>query len=153
MDATLVVRVLKGRVKLVRSVDPAAIGDHHDLFAGGAEGGHHLVDILAQLLRITVRDNFIEDSGGAVLDRPQHTEHHAARDPAPGAMTPPRLACEAFVALDLALAERTGGQTRALRTAPPAQPGAGKAPQESCIFREHNDLAPARPILQGSEVD
>jgi hypothetical protein len=153
MEAKLVVVVLKGGVELVRSVEPAPIDDHHDLFAGGAEGGHHLVDILAQLLRIKVRDDFIEDFGGAVLDGAQHTEQHAARDTAPGAIAHPRLAFEGFVALDLALAQRTGGQTRALGTAPPAQPGEGKAPQDGFIFIEQNALSPARPILQGSEVD
>jgi hypothetical protein len=74
MEAQLVVVVLQGRVQLVRSVDPAAIDDHHDLFAGGTEGGHHLVDILAQLLGIKVRDDFIEDFGGPILDRPNHAE-------------------------------------------------------------------------------
>jgi hypothetical protein len=34
-------------------VDAAPIDDHHDLFASGAEGGHHLMEILAQLLGIT----------------------------------------------------------------------------------------------------
>jgi hypothetical protein len=153
MEAQLVMVVLKGRVELVRSVDPAAIDDHHNLFAGGAEGSHHLVDILAQLLGIKVRDDFIKDFGSAVLDRAQHTEQHAARDTAPGAIAPPRLAFETFVALDLALAQGTGGETRSLRTAPPAQPGEGKAPQDGFIFIEQNDLTPARPILQGSEVD
>src|SRR4029453_13703057 len=49
MEAKLVVVVLKGRVELGGAMDPAAIDDHHDLFAGGAESRHHLMDILAQL--------------------------------------------------------------------------------------------------------
>ena len=153
METKLVVIVLKGRGELVRSVDAAAIGDHHHLFAGGAEGRHHLVDILPQRLGIKVRDNFIEDFGGAVLDCAQHTEQHAPRDPAPGAIAYPRLAFEGFVALDLALAQRPGVRTRALGTAPPAQPGEGKAPQNGFIFIGQNDLTPACPILQGSEGD
>jgi hypothetical protein len=43
-------------------MDAAAIDDHHDLFVGFAEGCHHLMNILAQLLGIKVRHNFIEDS-------------------------------------------------------------------------------------------
>src|SRR5262249_42364532 len=103
MEAKLVMIVVEGRIELVCPVDPAPIDDHHDLFAGGAEGGHHLVDILAQLLGIKVRNDFIEDFGGAVLDRAQHTEQHAACDPAPGAIAPPGRALEGLVALDLAL--------------------------------------------------
>ena len=59
MEAKLVVVMLKGRGKLVRPMDPAAIDDHDDLFASCAEGGHDLMEILAQLLRIKVRHNFI----------------------------------------------------------------------------------------------
>jgi hypothetical protein len=77
--------VLQGRVELVRSVDAAPIDDHHDLFAGGAEGRHHLVDILAQLLGIKVWDDFIEDFRRAILDGADDTEQHAAGDPAPRA--------------------------------------------------------------------
>jgi hypothetical protein len=153
MEAQRVVVVRKGRVKLVRSVAPAALGAHHDLLAGGAEGGHPWVAILAELLGIKVRHDCREACGGAVLDRAQPTEQHAARDPAPGAMAYPRLAFAGCVALARARAQRTGGQTRALRTAPPAQPGEGKAPQDSCIFIEQNDLAAARSILPGSEGD
>ena len=86
MEAKLIVVVVESRVELVRSVDPAAIDDHHDLFAGFAEDRHHLVHILTQLLGIKVRHNFIEDFGGAILDRPQDAEQHAAGDPAPGAI-------------------------------------------------------------------
>jgi hypothetical protein len=47
MEAKRGVVVLQGRVELVCSVDPAPIDDPHDLFAGFAEGGHHLMEILA----------------------------------------------------------------------------------------------------------
>ena len=60
--------VVEGRVELMRPMDPAAIDDHHDLFAGFAEDRHHLVHIVTQLLGIKVRHNFIEDFGGAILD-------------------------------------------------------------------------------------
>jgi hypothetical protein len=153
MEAKRAVVVLKGRVELVRPMNPTAIGHHHDLFAGFAEGCHHLMDILAQLLGIKVGHNFIEDFGRAVLHRPNDAEQHPAGNAAPRAIRQPRLPFEPCFAFDLALAQRTGGQTRALGAAPPASPGEGKAPQDRFIFVEQNDLAPARSVLQGSEVD
>jgi hypothetical protein len=86
MEAKLLVVVVERCVELVRSVDPAAIDDHHDLFAGCAEDRHHLVHIVPQLLGIKVRHNFREDFGGAILDRPQDAEQHPAGDPAPRAI-------------------------------------------------------------------
>src|SRR5881628_1255812 len=153
MKVKLALVVVESRVKFMRPMDATAIDDHDDLCTSFAKDAHDLMNILAQLLGIKVRDNFIEDFGGAVLDRAQHTEQHAARDPAPGAIAHPRLAFDGFVALDLALAQRTDGQTRALGAAPPAQPGEGKAPEDRCIFVEHNDLAPACAVLQGSKVE
>ena len=47
MEASLAVIVLEGGIELVRPMDPAAIDDHHNLFADCAEGGHHLMEILA----------------------------------------------------------------------------------------------------------
>jgi len=47
MEAQLAVVVRKGRIELVRPMDPAAIDDHDDLFPDFAEGGHHLMHILA----------------------------------------------------------------------------------------------------------
>jgi hypothetical protein len=67
MEAQRAVVVIEGRVELVRSVDPAPIDDHHDLLLSFPEGRHHLGDILAQLLRIKVRDDFREDFGGAIV--------------------------------------------------------------------------------------
>jgi hypothetical protein len=134
-------------------MDPAPIDDQHDLFVGCAEGRHHLMDIVAQLLGIKMRHDLREDFGSPILDRPNDAEPHPARDAAPRAILHPRLTLETFCTFDLALAQRTGGQTRALGAAPPAQPGEGKAPQDRFIFVEQNDLTPARAVLQGSEVD
>ena len=53
--------VVEGRVKLVRPRDPAPIDDHHHLFLGVPEGGHHLMEIWAQLLGIQVRHDLRED--------------------------------------------------------------------------------------------
>ena len=47
MQAQFAVVVLEGRVELVRSMNPATIDDHHDLFSRFLEGRHHLVQILA----------------------------------------------------------------------------------------------------------
>ena len=153
MKVKLALVVVESRVKFMRPMDATAIDDHDDLCTSFAKDAHDLMNILAQLLGIKVRDNFIEDFGGAVLDRAQHTEQHAARDPAPGAIAHPRLAFEGFVALDLALAQRTDGQTRPLGAAPPAQPGEGKAPQDRFIFVEQNDVAPTRAVLQGRKLE
>jgi hypothetical protein len=112
-----------------------------------------LMDVLAQFLGVKMGHNFIEDFGSPVLDGPNDAESYPAGDTAPRAILQPRLAFEAFFAFDLTLTQRTGGQTRALGAAPPAQPGEGKAPQDRFIFVEQNDLAPTRSVLQGSEVD
>ena len=69
MEASLPVVVVECRVELVGPMDPAAIHDHHDVFARFAEGGHHLMEILASLLGIKVGHDFIEDFRGAILDR------------------------------------------------------------------------------------
>jgi len=107
MKAQLVVVVVEGRVELVRPMDPAPIDHHHDLFPGFPEGSHDLVHILAQLLRITMRDDLIEDFRRAILDGADDAEQHAAGDAAPRALLQPRLAFAAFVAFDLALAQGT----------------------------------------------
>jgi hypothetical protein len=153
MEAKRSVVVIECRVELVRPMDTAAIDDHHDVFAGFAEGCHHLMDVLAQCLGVTMGHNFREDFGSPVLHGPNDAESYPAGDTAPRAIRQPRLAFEAFFAFALTLTQRTGGQTRALGAAPPAQPGEGKAPQDRFIFVEQNDLAPTRSGLQGSEVD
>ena len=145
--------VVEGRVELVRPMDAAAIDDHHDLFASGAEGRHHLLEIWAPLLGIKMRDDLIKDFGGPILDGAQHAEQHPAGDAAPGAILPPRLTFEAFFAFDLALAQGTCQETRAVGFPPPAGTGEGKAPQDGLIFVEQNDLTSARPVLQRGEFD
>jgi hypothetical protein len=151
MQAKLSAVVVKCRVKLVRPMDPAAIDDHHDVLASCAEGRHHLMDILAQLLGIKVRHDFIEDAGGAVLHGANDRQQHAAGDAAPGTITQPGLTFEALLPFDLALAQRPCGEAGALGASPPARPEHGKAPQDRFIFVESNDLAPASPVLQGGK--
>jgi hypothetical protein len=153
MEAQLAVVVVEGRVELVRSMDPAAIDDHHDLFVRFAEGRHHLMHLLTQLLGIAMRHDFIEDLGGAILDRANDAEQHAAGDAAPGTILQPRLAFAGLLAFDVALAQGAGGDAIALGSAPPARPGQGKAPEDGFVLIEQNDLATTSPILQGSECD
>ena len=151
MEAYLASIVVEGGVELVGPMDPAATNDHHDVFAGFAEQRHHLMEILAELLGITVRHDFIEDFRGAILDRPKDTEQHATGDPAPGALASPCLAFEGCVAFDLALTQGACRQAIALGFAPPAGAWQRKAPQERFVFIEQNDLATTRLVLEGGE--
>ena len=153
MAAKRAVVVRKRRVQLMRPMNPTAIDDHHDFLRGFAKGGHHLMDVLAQFLRIEMGHNFIEDFGSTILDGADNPQQHTAGDAAPRALLQPCLTFETFFAFALALAQRPGGETRPLGAAPPAQSGKGKTPQDRFIFVEQNDLTPACAILQGSEVD
>src|SRR5919201_4841676 len=123
MEAYLAVVVSEGRVELVCPMDPAALDDHHDVFADFTERRHDLMEILAQLLGIKVGHHLIEDFRGAILDRPNDAEQHATRHTAPGAIADPRLAFERFFPFDLARAQWTDGKTGALSPTPPARPG------------------------------
>ena len=89
MQPKLLVPVGQRRRELFRPVDATAVGDHDHLFAGMAKEGHHLMDILAQPLRIKMGDDLIEDFGGAILDGADDTEQHTAGDTAPGAIAAP----------------------------------------------------------------
>ncbi len=134
-------------------MDTAAIDDHHDVFAGFAEGRHYLVNILTQLLGIKVRHDFIEDFGGAILHRANDAEQHATGDPTPGAILQPCVPFEPLVTFDLTRTQRPCGQASALGFAPPARPGEGKTPEDGFIFIEQNDLTPTSPVLQGGQFE
>src|SRR5919198_6712682 len=110
MQAQRALVVVEGHIELVRPMDPAAIDDHHDVFASFAEGRHDLMEILAQLLGIKVRHDLIEDFGGTILDCPNDTEQHAAGDTAPGAILHPRLPFEGLLAFNLTLAQWAYGE-------------------------------------------
>ena len=153
MEAQLAVVVVEGRVELVRPMDPAPIDDHHDFFPGFAEGRHHLMEILAQLLGIKVRHDLIEDARGPILHGTNDVEQHATGAPAPRAIADPRLPFERLFTSDVTLAEWTRGEAIALGAAPPAQPGQGKAPEDRFIFIEQNDLATAGLVLEGGECE
>src|SRR4029453_14006217 len=128
MQLELAVVVVECRVELVRPMDPAAIHDHHHLFVGFTKDVHDLMEVLAQLLGIKVRDDLIEDARGPILHGTNDVEQHATGDPAPRAIADPRLTFERLFTADLTLAEWTRGEAIALGAAPPALPGQGKAP-------------------------
>ena len=151
MEAKLIVVVVESGVELVRPMDPAAIDDHHDLFVRFAEGRHHLMEVLTQLLGIKVGHDFIEDFGGPILDGANDAEQHAAGDAAPGAILPPRLAFAGFLAFDLALAQWPYREASTLGGVPPARAGQGKAPQDGFVGIEQNDLPTASLGLEGSK--
>ena len=153
MEAQLAVVVVEGCVELMRPMDPAPIDDHHDLFLGFPEGCHDLVNVLAKLLSIKMRDNLIEDFRGAILDGANDAEQYAAAHAAPGARAEPRLAFEGFLTFDLTLTQWPQREARALGFAPPAGAGQSKTPEDSFIFIEQNDLAPASPIFQSGEFE
>jgi hypothetical protein len=90
---------------------------------------------------------------GPILDRTDDAEPHAAGDPAPGTILQPRLAFAGLFAFDLALTQGAYGEANALRCAPPASSGQGKAPEDCFVLIEQNDLAPACPVLQGSQFE
>lgn len=136
MEAKLALIVGESCVKLMSLVDAAPIDDHDDIFAGFAKRGHHLVDILAQLLGIKVGDDFIEDFRGAILDGTDDAEQHAAGDATPGAILQPRMAFAGLLAFDLTLAQGTYREADALGCAPPAHTGQGKTPQDGFVFIE-----------------
>src|SRR5215813_14443279 len=100
-----------------------------------------------------MRDDLINDARGTILDSADDAEQHATGEAAPGAILHPRLAFEAFCTFDLALAQGTYREARAVGFPPPAGPGEGKAPQDGLIFIEQNDLAPAGPVFEGGEFE
>ena len=151
MEAQRAVVVLKCRVELVRPMDSAAIDDHHDLCASFAEGRHHLMEIVAQFLGIKMGHDVLENFGGPILDSPNDTQQHAARDPAPGARAHPRLPFEGLLAFDLTLAQWACGEASTLGFAPPARAGQRTAPQDRFVFIEQDDLAPASLVLEGGK--
>lgn len=153
MEAQLAVVVVEGGVELVRPMDPAPIDDHHNLFPSCAKGRHDLMEILAQLLGIKVRDDLIEDACRPILHGTNDVEQHTTADPAPRAIADPRLPFERLFTSNLTLAEGPRGEAIALGAAPPAQPGEGKAPEDRFIFIEQNDLATAGLVLEGGEFE
>src|SRR5438046_2203367 len=133
MEAKLSMVVVEGRVELVRPMDPTTIDDHYHLFFGFAEGRHDLMEIWAQFLGSKMRDDFLEDLGGAILDRANDAEQHPTGHPTPRAIRQPCLPFETLVPFALAGAQGPGEQARALGFAPPARPGQGKTPEDGCI--------------------
>lgn len=115
-------------------VDATAIDDHHHLFLGGAKNMHHLMDILTKFVGIEMGHDFIEDARGSVLYSADDIEQDPAGDATPAAVRLPGLTFEAFLGIDLALAQWAGGQTVALAASPPTPSGQGKTPEHGLIL-------------------
>jgi hypothetical protein len=101
VKATLLVIVVKRRVKLMRPMDAAAIDDHHDLWASFTKDMHDLMEIGAQLLGIKMGHDLREDTRRAILDSPDNAAQDTAGDATPGALLGPRRAFERFFPFDL----------------------------------------------------
>ena len=101
MQMKLLWPVLKRRRELVRPMDTTAIDYHDDLFPSAAKDSHYLMKILAKPLGIKMGDDFIEDFRGPILDGPKHTEPHATRHTAPGAIAYPCVPFESLLTSDL----------------------------------------------------
>src|SRR5262245_18645651 len=153
MQPKLLVPVGQRRREHVRPVDATAVGDHDHVFPRMAKKGHHLMDILAEPLRIKMRDDLIDDARGAILHGTNDAEQHTAGDTTPGAILHPRVAFQGFLAFDLTLAQRARREASALHFAPPARSREGKAPQDRFIFIEQDDLAPTGAVLQRRQFD
>jgi hypothetical protein len=132
----------------VGAMDTTAIRHHHDLFPSFAKDGHDLMEILPKVLGIKRGHDFIEDAGGPVLHSANDVKQYSTGAAASRAIAPPDLAFEAFLAFDLAPAQRTCRQAIPVGTAPPAQPGQSKTPQDGFVFIQQNDLVTTGPVLE-----
>jgi hypothetical protein len=111
------------------------------------------MDVWAKRLRSNMGDDLREDLRGAVLDRADNAEPHAAGEAAPGTIRQPRLTFAAFFTFAVALAQGACWKASALGLPPPAGAGQSKAPQDGCIFVEQNALATTGPVFQGGEFE
>jgi hypothetical protein len=153
VPATLLLPVGACRRELRRPVEATAIDDPDHGCAGRATERHALLAIWAQPLGSKMRHACRADVRGALVDGPQHAAPPAAGHPTPGARASPGLPCAGLRASALTRAQRASGQASAPRWAPPGGAGEGTAPQEGCVRREHDALAPARLVRAGRECD
>jgi hypothetical protein len=145
--------VVEGRVQLVRPMEATLLGNHHDFFPGVPKDAHHLMDVLAEGVGITMGDDCIDDAGGAVLHGAHDREYDPTGDAAPRTLLRPGLTFEGFFPFDLAWTQRPCRETGAPGASPPALAGQGKAPQEGLIFVEEDELALACTGLQGGQFE
>ena len=141
----------KGWGHFVGPMNATTIDDHNDFFAGWAEGGHDLVQILAEFQRVKMGHHFVKDFGGAILDSSHQGEEDAVRDPTPGAMLLPGVAFACFGAVQLAAGQRTEWETVPCRLVPPACARQRKPPEHGFVCIEEDNLAALGAILEGRE--
>jgi hypothetical protein len=151
MEAQCAPIVVKGRVELMRSLEPAALDDPHNFLRSFLEHGHDWGQIWAPLRGIDMRPHGREDFGGAIVDGTQAVESPTAPAPAPRALRQPRVPFEALIALHLPWTQGPRAQADTLGCAPPARPRQGQTPDDRFIFLEPNALAPAGRRFQGGE--
>ena len=152
MPLTLLVPVRPCRRERVRPMDATAIPHHAHLFPCAATERHHLRDIVAQPLSLTMGNDLKEDFRRPLLDRTKHAQQHTTGYAAPAPVAQPGLAFEGLLALNLAPAQRAYGQAIPWGFPPPAGAGQGKAPQASCIGIEQDTLTPTGAVCERREV-
>ena len=143
----------EGSVEFVGSVDTAAVGYHHHLFATWTKDAHDLMGIPPEFLSLEMGHKFIEDTRGAILNGANDTQQDATRDAAPAAIGPPGLPFESFLVSDLARTQGTKGQAIAPATTPPSPTWQGKAPNHRLVFIEQDDLAQAGALVEDSSIE
>ena len=72
---------------------------------------HHLVDILTEFVGIKMGHNFIKDARGAIWTAPMTSSKTPLVMRLPATVGLPGLTFEPLLGIDLALAQRVGGQT------------------------------------------
>ena len=152
MQMQLLVPVRKRRRELVRPMDATAIPHHAHLFPCAATERHHLRDIVAQPLSLTMGNDLKEDFRRPLLDRTKHAQQHTTGYAAPAPVAQPGLAFEGLLALNLAPAQRAYGQAIPWGFPPPAGAGQGKAPQASFPGIEQDTLTPTGAVCERREV-
>ncbi len=91
-------------------MDTTTINNHDPLFLCGAKDAHHLMEIWTAFVRIKMGRDFIEDAGAAIRHGPHDIEQDATGDATPAVILLSGLAFETLLGMDLALAQRAGGQ-------------------------------------------
>jgi hypothetical protein len=151
MAAARAVGVVAGRGELVGSRAPAALDDQHDVLAGCADGGQHVLELWAPLLGLPVRHDVRAAFRRAILAGTDATAPDAPGEATPRAVRPPRLPWATFCLLARALAQGAAGEAPARCGAPPARAGQGTAPEHRVVVIEHTDRATARLGREGGQ--
>ena len=149
----LLLPVCQSRRALLRPGDATAVRHHDARLPGVTQAGQPVMAIVAPPLRLTRGDDLREALRGALVDGAEHAAHPPAGAAAPRAILPPRLACEAGVACEVALAQWPGREASAWGVPPPAGAGQGTAPPDGGLVLQPHARAPAGPGRQGGACE